>query len=48
VDHAKNTAGNGKLGAIHSDESRVKVLVVPTNEEQEIANQTVDVLRARH
>jgi acetate kinase len=48
VDHAKNAVGNGKLGAIHSDGSRVKVLVVPTNEEKEIANQTVEVLRARH
>lgn len=48
VDHAKNAAGNGKLCAIHGDESRVKVLVVPTNEEKEIANQTVGVLRAAH
>jgi acetate kinase len=46
VDPAKNAAGNGKLGAIHGDESRVKVLVVPTNEEKEIASQTVEVLHA--
>jgi len=48
IDQEKNAAGNGKLDAIHRDESRVKVLVVPTNEEKEIANQTVEVLRARH
>jgi acetate kinase len=48
VDQGKNAAGNGKLCAIHSDESRVKVLVVPTNEEKEIAHQTVEVLRARN
>jgi acetate kinase len=46
IDPGKNATANGKLGAIHSDESRVKVLVVPTNEEKEIANQTVEVLRA--
>lgn len=48
MDHAKNAAGNGRLCAIHGDESRVKVLVVPTNEEKEIANQTIEVLRAAH
>jgi len=45
LDPEKNRAGNGKLRAIQSEKSRVKVLVVPTNEEKEIARQTVQVLQ---
>ena len=37
------TAGEGEIS---TDASRVKVLVVPTNEELEIALQTLDCLQA--
>jgi acetate kinase len=46
LDPGKNTAGNGRLYAVHSDTSKVKILVVPTNEEKEIASQTLQVLQA--
>jgi acetate kinase len=45
VDEAKNQAAvRGRSGPIHSAESRVAVLVIPTNEELEIARQVVDLL----
>jgi acetate kinase len=47
LDPGKNAAGNGKLCAIHSEKSKVKVLVVPTKEEKEIASQTLHVLQLR-
>lgn len=45
LDEARNTAGSG-LRRISSDDSAVAVLVVPTDEESEIARQTLAVLSA--
>ncbi len=45
LDPAKNVATvRGKSGQIHSDESRVEVFVIPTNEELEIAQQVMGVI----
>jgi acetate kinase len=46
LDPGKNAAGNGKLCAIHGEKSKVKILVIPTNEEKEIASQTLHMLQA--
>ncbi len=40
VDEAKNKSALNKEVGISSDESRIKVLVIPTNEEATIANET--------
>ncbi|MBG0775673.1 MAG: acetate kinase [Desulfovibrionaceae bacterium] len=39
--------GRGGPKAIHADESRVQIWIIPTNEELEIANQTLEVLDNR-
>jgi acetate kinase len=44
VDENRNNAASGGISEIHAGESRVKVLVIPTNEEREIARQTVEVI----
>jgi len=44
LDDAKNNARPDGVMSIHADESPVKILVIPTNEELEIALQTVAVL----
>ncbi|WP_448697560.1 acetate/propionate family kinase [Mucilaginibacter sp. AW1-3] len=44
LDPAKNTAKSGGLRDITSATARAKVLVIPTNEELEIANQCVELL----
>ncbi|HHU06822.1 MAG TPA: acetate kinase [Clostridiaceae bacterium] len=44
IDDEKNSNFNGQAGLISSDDSKVKVFVIPTNEELSIALQTVDVL----
>ena len=44
LDDAKNNARPDGVMPIHADESPVKILVIPTNEELEIALQTVAVL----
>ncbi|SEB88984.1 acetate kinase [Paramicrobacterium humi] len=44
VDDARNEARSRETRVISSDESRVTVLVVPTNEELEIARQTLSVI----
>jgi acetate kinase len=45
LDEEKNQAAvRGRSGPIHSAKSRVAVLVIPTNEELEIARQVVDLL----
>jgi len=41
----KNESASRKLRAISTDDSKVKVLVVPTNEELEIAEQTVETIK---
>ena len=46
IDAQKNTAQAAQPGEIQTDESPVKVLVVPTNEELEIAEQTVRCIEA--
>jgi acetate kinase len=46
VDQEKNQAGRGEARRVSAPESAVKVLVIPTNEELEIARQTVEVLNA--
>ncbi|GAB4484487.1 MAG: acetate kinase [Thermodesulfovibrionales bacterium] len=47
IDEARNSGTAGGVSEIHAEGSRVKVLVIPTNEEREIAAQTVDVIRKR-
>lgn len=44
LDDAKNRVNPGTLREINSDASKVKILVVPTNEELEIAKQVFDLL----
>lgn len=46
VDPAKNGGAAAGVAEIQTDRSRVKVLVIPTNEELEIARQTAQALRA--
>jgi acetate kinase len=46
VDEARNTARSRETRTISADGSRVAVLVVPTNEELEIAEQTLAVVQA--
>ena len=45
LDPDKNARANGKLCQVESDQSRVGILVVPTNEERAIALQTLQLLR---
>jgi acetate kinase len=40
----KNAAGSGKLAEIQGNSSRVKILVIPTNEEKQIALQTLALI----
>jgi acetate kinase len=44
LDEAKNNARAQDVMPIHAEDSRVQVLVIPTNEELEIALQTLEVL----
>ena len=44
LDEAKNDLRSARLREINSDDSRVKILVVPTNEELEIAQQCYELL----
>jgi acetate kinase len=44
IDPALNSANGGECRPIHSDHSKINILVVPTNEEKEIALQTIGVL----
>jgi acetate kinase len=46
LDAAQNAAPGSRPRAIHAEASRVRVLVVPTNEELEIARETLQVLGA--
>ena len=41
----KNTRANGKSCQVQSDQSRVKIMVVPTHEERAIALQTLQLLQ---
>lgn len=44
LDREKNQTGRGKAREVSKSDSPVKILVIPTNEELEIARQTVEVL----
>jgi acetate kinase len=45
IDDAKNASPSRKARTISADASKVKVLVIPTNEELEIAQQTMECIR---
>ncbi|MGE5255162.1 MAG: acetate/propionate family kinase [Hyphomicrobiales bacterium] len=47
LDAGRNAASDQQARAIHADTSRVKVLVIPTNEEMEIARETLQTLSGR-
>jgi acetate kinase len=47
LDRARNTSPTQGVRTVSADSSRVAVLVVPTDEEREIARQALAVLRAR-
>jgi acetate kinase len=47
LDPERNASRNGSAADISSPESRVKILIVPTNEELQIARETIEVLNAR-
>jgi acetate kinase len=44
LDAGKNSVSGFRLRAIHADNSRVKVVVIPTNEELEIARETLQLI----
>lgn len=48
LDPDKNLAGNNRICEIQSSQSHVKILVVPTNEELEIAQQTLQLLQSEN
>lgn len=48
IDEERNKETYGSLSLISSDDSRVKVFVIPTNEELVIARETVDVLNSNN
>ena len=47
LDTQKNAALNHSKGEISKPESKVKILIIPTNEELEIARETMEVLNSR-
>jgi len=47
LDPEKNARVNRKSGQVQRDQSRVKILMVPTNEERAIALQTLELLRTQ-
>ena len=47
LDESKNEQHIGKPGEIQTDDSLVKVLVVPTDEELSIAQQTVEFIQSK-
>ncbi len=46
LDAARNIGRKKEAVAIHADDSLVKIFVIPTNEELEIARQTVEVVKS--
>src|SRR5512143_2330461 len=46
LDELRNNADAGGIREIQAADSRVRILVVPTNEEHEIARQTVDIVES--
>jgi acetate kinase len=47
LDDQKNAAANGKCCQIQHDRSRVKIMVIPTDEERAIAAQTLNVIQSK-
>ena len=47
LDNQKNEASSGQVSEIQEDNSLVKILVIPTDEELEIAKQTCELIQAR-
>jgi acetate kinase len=47
LDTERNQAGTSGISRIDRDDSKVKLLVIPANEELEIARQTVSVVNKR-
>ena len=47
LDDLRNNAVAGGIREIHAGEGRVKILVIPTNEEREIAQQTIEVIEQK-
>lgn len=45
MDAAKNAAPNRAMREVSADSSKVKIMVIPTNEELEIAEQTVECIK---
>ena len=46
LDESANRAAGKGIAEIHADSSPVRILIVPTDEETEIARQTIDLLQA--
>lgn len=46
LDKGKNKSTQRDISAIHATESRIQILVVPTDEELEIATQTLQVINS--
>ena len=44
IDEEKNSLRSKEIRAIHKDNSKTKILVIPTNEELEIAKQVYGLL----
>lgn len=44
IDNAKNNSSSGTIREIQSDNARVRVMIVPTNEELEIARQSYELV----
>ena len=47
LDERRNGDAGGDIAQIQAQDSRVKILVIPTNEEREIAQQTLEAIRRR-
>ena len=44
IDPVRNSSADAHAGEIHGDDSRVSILIIPTDEESEIAHQAVQVV----
>lgn len=44
IDDERNSKARGSEALISSDDSKIKVYMIPTNEELEIAKQTIEVV----
>ncbi len=45
LDEIKNKVRAKEITEIHAEKSKIKVLIVPTNEELEIAKQSYDLIK---